>query len=65
MTPGILLTVAGVWLLSQVLAGNALGRLAITGEPTKPGTSSSGPAKPKTEAPGPFTGVPVPPKFVA
>jgi hypothetical protein len=40
---GILLTVAGVWVLSQVLGGNALGRLGITGAPTEPGTTHSVP----------------------
>lgn len=38
MSGGLLLVVAAGWLLSQVLAGNALGRLGISGEPTKPGT---------------------------
>lgn len=61
MKAGVLLTIAGAWVLSQILGGNALGRLGITGEPTKPGTTSSGPdilapGKP----PGPGTGVPYP-----
>jgi len=32
MTAGVLLTVAGIWVLAQVLGGNALGRLGIAGE---------------------------------
>ncbi|HEX6869896.1 MAG TPA: hypothetical protein VF163_02255 [Micromonosporaceae bacterium] len=43
MSAGILLTVAGVWVLAQVLRGNALGRLGITGEPS-PTTSDTPPA---------------------
>lgn len=35
-----LLIVAGVWILAQVLAGDALGRLGISGAPTKPGSKS-------------------------
>lgn len=31
--PGLVLIVAGAWILSQVLAGNALGRLGISGSP--------------------------------
>jgi len=38
MTGGLLLVVAAGWLLAQVLGGNALGRLGISGEATKPGT---------------------------
>jgi hypothetical protein len=34
---GVLLIVAGVWVLCQVFGGNALGRLGIAGEPTEPG----------------------------
>jgi hypothetical protein len=40
---GILLTIAGVWVLAQVLRGNALGRLGITGEPSATGTTHSEP----------------------
>jgi hypothetical protein len=40
---GLVLIVAASWLLSQVLGGNALGRLGISGEPTKPG--EGGPAE--------------------
>jgi len=43
MTGGILLAVGGVWVLSQVLAGNALGRLGISGQPSEPGTKKSVP----------------------
>lgn len=41
MTGGVLLAVVGTWVLCQVLGGNALGRLGITGEPTTPAASSS------------------------
>lgn len=34
---GLLLIVAGAWVLCQVLGGRALGRLGIAGEPTTPG----------------------------
>lgn len=34
---GILLALAGVWIMCQVFGGNALGRLGIAGEPTEPG----------------------------
>lgn len=37
MWGGVLLIVAGVWITTQVLRGNALGRLGISGEPTTPG----------------------------
>lgn len=64
MPAGVLLTVAGVWVLAQILGGNALGRLGITGEPTKPGTTSSGPdilaPGPAPGNGGPGTGVPYP-----
>lgn len=33
MTGGVLLVVAGAWVLCQILGGNALGRLGITGDP--------------------------------
>ena len=49
MTGGVLLTIAGVWVLAQVLGGNALGRLGITGEPTQPGTTH---AEPNTKSGG-------------
>ena len=35
---GILLIVAGAWVLCQVLGGDALGRLGVSGAPTAPGT---------------------------
>lgn len=54
---GALLVLAGAWVLFQVLGGNALGRLGVTGGETKPGTTESGP---KIMAPGPLQGVPVP-----
>ncbi len=38
---GALLMVAGVWVLCQILGGDALGRLGITGQTTTPGQSSS------------------------
>jgi hypothetical protein len=47
---GALLAVVGAWVLCQVLGGNALGRLGITGDPTGPakvgkvGTKRKGPA---------------------
>jgi hypothetical protein len=34
MTGGALLAIVGTWVLCQVLGGNALGRLGITGEPS-------------------------------
>lgn len=34
---GIVLVVAGVWVLCQVFGGHALGRLGVAGEPTVPG----------------------------
>ena len=37
MSAGIVLTIAGIWVLTQVLAGDALGRLGIAGAPTTPG----------------------------
>lgn len=43
MTGGVLLAAVGIWVLAQVLGGNALGRLGITGEPTQPGTTKSAP----------------------
>ena len=36
MTGGTLLAIVGAWVLCQVLGGNALGRLGITGDPTGP-----------------------------
>ncbi len=43
MSGGVLLAVAGIWVLAQVLGGNALGRLGISGEPTQPGTTKTAP----------------------
>ena len=37
VTSGLLLIVAGVWVVAQVLKGNALGRLGIAGDATTPG----------------------------
>jgi hypothetical protein len=37
MTGGLVLVVAGAWVLAQILAGDALGRLGITGGSTTPG----------------------------
>lgn len=36
-TSGALLAVIGIWVLTQVLGGNALGRLGIAGQATTPG----------------------------
>lgn len=41
MSAGILLVVAGIWVVSQVLGGNALGRLGITGAASVPGTTKN------------------------
>jgi hypothetical protein len=35
---GALLMLAGVWVLCQILGGDALGRLGISGAPPQPGT---------------------------
>lgn len=40
MWGGVLLIVAGTWVLTQVFAGDALGRLGVTGAATAPGTVS-------------------------
>jgi len=56
---GILLGVVGVWGLCQVLGGNALGRLGITG--SSPTPQASGPAVSGPTAPGLPGGVLVPP----
>lgn len=42
MSGGTLLAVAGVWVLFQVLGGDALGRLGVSGQPTTPGSGGSG-----------------------
>ena len=42
MTGGVLLGLVGVFVLTQVLGGDALGRLGITGAATNPGTTSTG-----------------------
>lgn len=42
---GVLLIVAGTWVLCQVWGGNALGRLGITGQATEPGTTGLGRAR--------------------
>lgn len=39
---GAVLIVAGAWLLCQVLGGDALGRLGVTGAGTGPAASGSG-----------------------
>jgi hypothetical protein len=57
---GTLLAVVGVWVLCQVLGGNALGRLGITGDQASP--QASGPAVTGPIAPGATPpGVAVPP----
>jgi len=43
VTGGLLLVVGGIWVLSQVLGGNALGRLGISGQGTQPGTTKTAP----------------------
>lgn len=48
MSGGVLLALAGVWVLAQVLGGNALGRLGISGEASQPGTTKSATAAPNT-----------------
>jgi hypothetical protein len=35
VSAGLVLLVAGAWVLAQVLKGNALGRLGISGEPNE------------------------------
>lgn len=35
MRGGLLIAVGGVWLLCQVLGGNALGRLGLVGSPAR------------------------------
>lgn len=57
MPAGLLLVVAGAIVLSQVLGGNALGRLGVSGEadhdPTDPITGApTGPRKPGTNFEG-------------
>jgi hypothetical protein len=37
MSGAALLILAGTWVLMQIFAGNALGRLGIAGSPTVPG----------------------------
>jgi hypothetical protein len=39
---GLLLIGAGLWVLAQIFAGDALGRLGIAGAPTKPNTTPPG-----------------------
>jgi hypothetical protein len=56
---GLVLIVVGGWVIAQVVAGNALGRLGISGAPTPakaPGTT--------TQAPGPPIDRRVPPGMV-
>lgn len=57
---GAVLIVAGVWALTQVLGGNALGRLGVTGAPTTTGGTTSTPSTTQ-QAPGPPTGTLVAP----
>jgi hypothetical protein len=38
---GVLLALAGVWVLCQVLGGNALGRLGVTGQSSDAGGDSA------------------------
>ena len=42
MAGGILLTVAGIWVLAQVLRGDALGRLGIVESSSPPAAASVG-----------------------
>jgi len=42
MAGGLLLGLAGVWVVCQVLGGNALGRLGISGDPDGGGLVSIG-----------------------
>lgn len=53
----MILVLAGAWILCQVLGGNALGRLGVTGATTKTGTNQSAP---DIQAPGPPARVPYP-----
>lgn len=47
MNPGgVVLVVAGVWVLCQVLGGDALKRLGIVGQTTDSGSSSEFPGVP-------------------
>lgn len=39
---GVVLAIAGVWVLCQVFGGNALGRLGISGAPDTPAGAKSG-----------------------
>ncbi len=39
---GVVLAIAGLWILFQVLGGDALGRLGIAGPPTHAGQSGFG-----------------------
>jgi hypothetical protein len=56
MNPGgVLLVVIGVWVVAQVLAGDALGRLNLTGGTPTPSSSSSQPV-PRTSSTTPATG---------
>jgi hypothetical protein len=41
---GVVLAIAGLWVLTQLFGGDALGRLGITGAPTTPGQSGSAPS---------------------
>lgn len=54
---GLVLIVAGIWVGAQVVAGNALGRLGISGAPTTPGKTPGT----TTQAPGPPVNRLVPP----
>ncbi len=57
---GLVLVIFGGWVLCQVLGGNALGRLGITGSATKPGTPDVtgpiAPAQPHVQVPPGFVG---------
>jgi hypothetical protein len=39
---GLVVVIAGTWVLAQVLKGNALGRLGIAGEPSPTAAGDSG-----------------------
>ena len=52
MNPGgVLLAVVGVWVVAQVLGGDALGRLKLTG--SAPATTSTSPSSATSGSPAP------------
>lgn len=42
MKGAILLITAGLWALCQIFGGDALGRLGVSGAPTKAGSTKAG-----------------------